>query len=610
MPAEVRDKLSWIGILVGLGALGIAAASSVSLKPLSRTLSGVATVIASVFFTTMLAAVEVLAGLENRLWFGFGWAGAACFLCFSFLLYALSRHLGEVPRAAPQTDVPKRSSRFRELPVLGITAGSSIFFYGALPIQPSWSVVDRYHSRYVINEIVGPWSGNWGLGNHITQYASTLGVPLVVLRPFKFTISEVYAIATAYTSLLGMLTVTLVFALTWRLSAPSARAIMPFLAVGLTLVSQANPVGFMGPISVLMSAVPGRLLPVMLVFTFLFSFARRPSGAAAFILGASVGFCLVNNFEFGATTAASTMIGLMVLRTSAGYLMAALVAALLTITSYFALVVLDGNTIDLGAWFLFSLGFGSGFGSIAMPLFGVWIAVVGVFLFAAALSVRRIKCLHLNLTETSMALVPVHLLVLAASTNGLLQFGYYAGRSVNSGQLQILLVYVGLVSAGLSHELCRSSVRSAGSRWVLVMLVALPALALPSTRWPISEWQRVVGVVERTSLASRDEAILRDEELVKAVLGGADSTDLVIVLEGSNLLSIGTGVESSARTNNPADLRIGKPIRDRICAAIEREDRRVLTSTVLQEATPPWCGATPVLITGLPADRIVLSNSR
>ena len=607
--AETSDRLTWIGVVLSVAIMGVTADRTCSQRISLRTATGSLLLIATVVFVGSLASLHVFRDQANRLWFGFGRIGAVCFLLCSVLIYKwlLNNHrfqsLGTI---TVKNSIPTRVHR---VALLGITACASLFFYGAFLIQPTWGVVDRFHSRYVINEIVGPLAGNWGLGNHIPQYTSGLGIPLLMLRAFELTTTQTYAIAAMYISALAVLTGALIFVLSWKMSATCVRPVMPFFTLGLALAAQAKPIEHRGSITALMSAVPGRMLPVLLVFACLFCYGNAASVGRAFVVGAAIGFCLINNFEFGVSTAIAALLGMIVFRSSMRHLVIVAMVVVLEVGCYLAMVALDGNSVNVSSWILFSLGFGSGFGNVAMPQFGVWIPVLAVFAFAAIFSIRRIRCIRLSAAEERWSLRPVYLLILAASFNGLLQFGYYAGRSVNSGQLQILLIYLALVSAGLSHELFRPGRGSTGSRWVFAMIVALPALALPSTRWPLSEWQRVTGHSRSVILESEDTGLMRESGLIDHLLEGRDRDGFVLLLEGSNLHSIGSGVVSVAPTNSPRDYRISKQIGDRICEAIEEEDRLVITSSGsgLDRATPTWCGAFPITA-GVPPGLVVLSN--
>ena len=607
--SETGDRLTWIGVLLFVAVMGVMA-DRARLKQVNlRTTKGSLLPIATVFFFASLASLHVFNDLAKRRWFGFGRTGALCFLLCSLLLYHW--HANNLNTQGDEYVTVNRSSatKVRELVLLGISACASVFFYGAFLIQPSWGVVDRFHSRYVINEIVGPLAGNWGVGNHIPQYTSGLGIPLLILRAFELTTAQIYAIASVYISGLALLTGSLIFMLSWKLSVTSVRPIMPFFTLGLAFAAQARPIEHWGSITALMSAVPGRMLPVLLVFACLFSFGKTASAWTASMVGAGVGFCLINNFEFGVSTAISALLGIVALRTSLRHLVIVAMVVVFEAGCYLAMVALDGNSLNVSSWTLFSLGFGSGFGNVAMPRFGVWIPVLAVLAFAAVLSIRRIRCIRMNGAEDRWSLRPVYLLVLVASSNGLLQFGYYAGRSVNSGQLQILLIYLALVSAGLSHEVFRPGRGSTGSRWVFAMMVALPGLALPSTRWPLSEWQRVTGHSRSVILESEDTGLMRESDLIAGMLEGRDREGFVLLLEGANLHSIGSGVVSVAPTNSPRDYRISKQIGDRICEAIEEEDRLVITSSGsgLDRASPAWCGAFPITA-GVPPSLVVLSN--
>jgi len=605
---ETGDLVTWFGAAACAFGLGLYAlrmplnAAAGHSRPLLVSMAG------TLMFVISLGTTEDLGELKGLAWPGFGPVSVLLFLVVAIFLFFWKPSEPYSPRPLDLRVGKRRWLGRREVLLLGTSTSASFLFFGALPIQPSWGMADRWHSRFVVNEILGPLSGNWGGGNHIPTYTSVLGAPLVLLRPFTFTVGEIYTIGTLYISSLAFLTVSLIFTLCWKACTPALRHVLPFFAVALTLTAQAHPVGFTGPITQFSSAYPARMLPFVVTLLTLFQFTKAPSQGRAVILGVVIGAALLNNFEFGITTAVGAFFGMAMLRTSFRQMFLTATGTLVSIFAYCSALLIDGNTLDVAAWLLFGVGSASGFGSIPMPTFGPWIAVVAVFSFSAVLAVRRLRGSDL-MADERVTLRPAYVVVLVTAVCGLMQFGYFASRSVNPGQLQIFLLHMALISAGLSHEMYSFGRKKVEARWVLAMLIALPALALPTVRWPLSEWGRVLGRSNSVNLSVGDTELLLDEELVRDFLQGRDAKDFVLLLEGSNIHSIGSGLPSVARTNHPLHLATSEQISRRICTTISKERNFIIASTVLQEATPPWCGAIPIRVADWPNDRVVLSNA-
>jgi hypothetical protein len=62
-----------------------------------------------------------------------------------------------------------------------IAAVITTVWYLPTLIQPSWGLIDSYHSGYVINDILAPAAGKLPLSGFVHQYTSLMGLPVLPL---------------------------------------------------------------------------------------------------------------------------------------------------------------------------------------------------------------------------------------------------------------------------------------------------------------------------------------------------------------------------------------------------------------------------------------------
>jgi len=101
----------------------------------------------------------VLPGQDDHWWFGYSIKLAIVAMFATPLLLSLFLH----------------NNHKLNLALAVFTYIIAILIYLPSILRPPWGVIDRGHSIYVINEIVGPSTGNYPLVNFTAQYTSLLG---------------------------------------------------------------------------------------------------------------------------------------------------------------------------------------------------------------------------------------------------------------------------------------------------------------------------------------------------------------------------------------------------------------------------------------------------
>ncbi len=273
-------------------------------------------------------------------------------------------------------------------------------------------------------------------------------------------------------------------------TAHKAIAIFVFFAIGFS----AKEAVTLDPFNIfwLYSAIPVRSIIIAISGLYIAStdWTGKLKWGRIAILALIQGIGIFVNLEFGVASALAA--GALVMLASRNLRLTALYVLCLCIT---LLVVSAGLALHLGQWpqlsglYAYAKGFGkSGFGTVLMPDFGLWVFVFASGVgFAVSSSIAIVKRRAAN----SDAVVMYFAFVLLAG------LPYYVNRSVNHGQLQFLVYIMAIPYAiysanALDFSACRG--RGIGNH-VRLMTMLLPcALAialLARMPNPSYQWERI-----------------------------------------------------------------------------------------------------------------------
>lgn len=576
---ETIDRLTWLVILATAFILFIllvrlSRKSLGSLPPIPRNAARIAALIVAALWLLSISWIQVLPDRDPQgAWWGFGDEIALISIAIAALLLALGAD------RITQTSKPF-------LAIIGVAI--VLVWYVPLIIQPPWGVFDSYHTRYVVNEVLAPLSGNFALGSFASLYTTLLGLPLLILQPLtSLSVSlPYYAIAVSYLSLLALATfVILVF--TARLALPSRlKTFAPLILLPVILVSQPNPSGFGGTITAGLSAYPGRILGFAAVALLLLRLVQFPSRQRATVLGLVAGAAAINNFEFGISGLVALVTVLVLAQRLSRPQWLYFVLSLPVIPLLYVLVVFLANgDVHFEYFTVFALSFGGGFGNIAMPVIGSWTAVAGLLVTGAAVGS------WLLLRRQRGLLVPASLAAFAGIA-GVLQFGYYVGRSSTYGQLQLLLTHLALVLVAiiaLSSQLGVWRQRSP-QVGILIMICALPLAALVNVRPPVEEWSRISPLDKGTQVLSPDNALEQVVAAVKQAETDFPDSQVGVATEAGNYVELSTGANNLLLTDSPFDPVVATGLQDATCSSIRSFDGIIVIHPLLERLPDPYCG--------------------
>ena len=454
----------------------------------------------------------------------------------------------------------------------------AIFLVWYLPslLQPPWGVIDLDHSSLVVNELLAQGAGVFPLGNFTTQYTSLLGwfiAPIILLVDPIFS----YLIASIWLSLLSVLTITGVVYLAWKVLPQRIRPLALILTVPLILVKGTPAESPFGSITALFSAIPVRTFPLVVVGILLLLASRNTKLIYLVPLGIASGLSAINNFEFGIPILISVLIVLSISvspeklkLTLIGFSFGVMGSVLLVVV----LLQLVGQQFEITKWFAFVIGFQSGFGLVQMPVTGTYVIVLMILGSGTVTGLYWLIRYRKTVDRSDVDIARKFNAAIVASfagLTGLATFGYYVGRSVTSGQLQILMLNVALVIVAILSLVeipdlfKQKTIKGVLSSSLILLPPALALAALVQAPDPQQQWERVSPYYKENPLFTPDSnlnLIRQKMDVAAEELGYAVSEGAVRM---GNYAQIRLGLENFSVIDNPSDVRVGSIINNQFC---------------------------------------------
>lgn len=566
---EIVDKIVWAGSLSCAGVLLMLALFAGGRAYLERPIRSVLPLMIGVTGLFLgISWVEPFEGITVY-WFGFGTQVLLFVIALIPALYLLLENPDQ------------RLIRYIGLASIALV----LVVYLPSVIQPMWGVIDLAHSYYIFNELLAPTQGHFPLGQQVPQYTSLFGLPLApIWWAFPAAVNGVHRtgmVVTAYLTTLALLTVAGSAFLAFRVLPEKIRSLALLLTVPLILVKVQPPTTALGSIAALFSAIPIRTLPVVAVALLLTYFARQGSLRRSAVIGLVCGSAALNNFEFGVPCAIAALLALWIgslsSRTAARVLGSFALGALTPIVLFTLFLYSAGQSMQWSYWTAFALSFGSGFGAVPMPLVGPHTLILAILISGAVVGAYRLRLMpEMQVGPADVIMRRAAFVSLFFGLAGLGSFGYYVGRSVVSGQLQVFLLYIApIISAELALvTIPRLGAKPRWSRVAATAMILLPAalavasvVQAPDAR---QEWSRVA----LTNKTAAETAILQTESTdltrlaadARAALGGVK---LVAAVSYGNYMEALTGLENFSAIDRPAEAwQFSEGVREAVCSRL------------------------------------------
>jgi len=487
---------------------------------------------------------------------------------------------------------------------------------GALSfIQTRTSLSQPEHSGYVFNELYATAAGHYPYTDFVPQYQSLfayLFYPVILLWGAQDALGPMLVLF----SVLSVLTVGLGVLAGWLATGGLNRILAPLVVLPLVFLTQgADRIKWAGSISALHSAFPVRMLMPTLIgvlFALLPVLGVRKWDFRRHTLpfGALVGLSCFHQVDFG--LAAAVAVGTVIVITEApARLVLSLPRWLGAVAAGFALVPFLHWLVEkpLAAsrigWFVRQ--FGGGFGSEPMQIPGPVMIVLPLLVGCTVTCLGALRAQRQALlgggwesagvlarlsvppgAPSTPALLPVHRAAVIGSyfgVFGVAGFPYYLNRSYASGQLQILLLPLGIalcasiqvIVASPEWQEKRRTLASLPLRLALAIPVA-SLLLLPS---PAHELARLSGDHAETQWPSQKTASIIEIGDRWQRLGTYDTVGYW-GNDGNYIESI-TGMHNVTRFNSPLDGTMSPAAMAELCSGIANESLQTL---ILGEMAP------------------------
>jgi hypothetical protein len=233
-----------------------------------------------------------------------------------------------------------------------------------------------------------------------------------------------------------------------------------------------------------------------------------------------------------------------------------------------------GGSFDLRRYIVFVRAFGkSDFGSIPMPTFGLYVFIFSILAISASIALKTSGWLRQKARsghENNVAVIVGAVIGLWSSFSLL----YYAGRSTNSGQLQIFLIPLPIAIAAIiqlcSHDNNQIQLKNlfSNSPIILLLLCSLPLSSVLQSPNPSNELDRFthsqyVWNIDSVKNTPQGFAIQRFVAL---------NSDKRIGYFGrnGNLMELALPITNASSVNYPYDLWISPLLNDMACKDISK----------------------------------------
>lgn len=355
-------------------------------------------------------------------------------------------------------------TRLRDGRVTILLLGVATCAYIPSMVQLGNSIMEPYHTSYIVNELLGPALNSFPLLNFTAQYSNLLPYVFWLFSGGSHSVDAAIVflqILVALTVMLNVLTV---------IKSSRHRVIAVFMFVALAFSAKEGASLDSSNIFWLYSAMPVRSIMIAISGFYVASmmWAEKVKLRHIMVLAAIQAVGIFVNLEFGVASALA--MGALVLLASrsvrsTGWYTLGFCIALIVITASMALYL--GHWPRLSSLYTFSAGFSRGWGARSMPDFGLW---VFVFASGVALAVSSSVAIVKRKFDSKDAVVMYFSFVLLAG------LPYYVNRSVNHGQLQFLLYILAIPYAVYSANALDFNLSSANGfgNFARKMVMLLP----------------------------------------------------------------------------------------------------------------------------------------
>jgi hypothetical protein len=518
---------------------------------------------------------------EEVLWFGWGDKFALLILATALItvyLISLNKNFFDI--------------RFSNLTKIVNYGSWIVIFCYYLPsaIQPFKGIIDQYHSRYFLNDLLIVASGSMPFSDLSPQYVGILGFPIKLLTflPNDVVVNSAL-VWVNFLVLAEIFFLALVTKRALKLDGWATALLIPiaiiFVKVQPNIHSQIDSTyrRAWGSIAQHMSTIPGRSVFPIVLLVLVSEFATRKESSAkskfAFLVGIFIVYTAFNNFEFGVPASIAALIIVFFLAhnriASSREIRRLFLGLMFGLTTIIIVYLISDSRLTLSNWLLMVRAHGfDGFANLAMPRFGLWI-----FFYSVLGSSAIIGCHYffrvLKVSKPDPHKVQSVILLTFGGLWGSATFFYYSGRSlvpeIVPSLIPLSMCVVGF--AGLVRSIYYDSVSLGTDRSIfegaqfafapLLCVLLIPLASLTQAPNPSFEWLRMAGAGDKWS--SRE--IRRMEKYQKLIELRDQKPNFKFVYMGNDgpAISIMSDVDNGLGIILIKDLLINDDVRDFGC---------------------------------------------
>ena len=316
--------------------------------------------------------------------------------------------------------------------------------------QGGASIIDTYHSEYVINENLAVAAGHLPYVDFIPQYGTLFAC---LIAPFKSTLSAdgLVTLSLYLMSIAAIVAVMIGIYLVYKGTNKLSLTLAILIVVPITSIAQfPNREVFSGTIFALTGGIPTRIFPgtlIAVLYLFAFDFKTTQSKlrtvsfySALFLAGLNIWHSLV----FGMALLLTVSLICILMERRIKYLLIQFAVIILGLVTYPIAGVVFSFSINYSWLGIFVKGFGTGFGAEPIITPGPVLVILPLIATIAAISTglllkERFSSFQIP-SHLKRALVTSSFFSLWSAAG----FAYYLNRSYASGQMQILFLPVSI----------------------------------------------------------------------------------------------------------------------------------------------------------------------
>ena len=572
---EVADRMT-VFVLLFLIAVGFAVLPRAEVLVRKKNLTNTTATITTLLFVMTFSwrwGDPTFDQYNEVLWYGWGDKLAILLLALALIISFVATTQMHILRNAASSNL-----------ISAVNLGSLVViavYYLPSVIQPFKGIIDTFHSRYVLNDLLILSSGRMPFTEITPQYVGLLGWPikLISFLPADFVVNS----SLVWVNALVVIEITMLVVLAKRALDTKFWAIAALIPIATMFIKVQPNYRNWGSLASHINLIPGRTVLPVLVLLLLSSLAvsgdKRSARTTAFLLGIVCLLTPFNNVEFGLPASIASLIVLTFLIISKTidfqifkfYIAGVLSGLLLVIVVYTA----SGTSLTLSNWLVMIRAHGlDGFMNLAMPIIGLWVFFYAV-LGASAILGSSMLFRELKTRSTSASEIRSMILLAFGGLWGSATLFYFSGRSLVP-EIVVFLIplaicitgFTGLVKRSLTVDSPRGKSSTSNQLSLVYVpmfaLILIPLISISHAPNPAFEWLRMAGTGERWSSRAIKE-LPKYRELTEIVESNP-KVSYVYMGDDGPAIELMSGVENGLGIIWLKDLVIGDEITRVGCA--------------------------------------------